>query len=109
MKVFYCILSVVLGMSFMSGCAQINRDNLRYSSVKRGNEVYKVVDKDSLTAAEKHNKEAIGLYKEHLKAYKERSIDEKEGNKVDKQQKDASQNVDKKDMGEKKETTKDRV
>ena len=31
---FYCILSVVLGVSFMSGCAQINRDNLRYSSIK---------------------------------------------------------------------------
>lgn len=109
MKFFYCILSVVLGMSFLSGCAQINRDNLRYSSVKRGNEVYKVVNEDSLTAAEKHNKEAIELYKEHLKAYREKSIDEKEGKKVEKQQKDASQNDDKKDMGEKKETTKDRV
>lgn len=95
MKVFYCILSVVLGMSFMSGCAQINRDNLRYSSVKRGNEVYKVVDKDSLAAAKEHNEEAIKLYKEHLKAYKEylkRSTDQKEENNVDKQQKDTSQN-----------------
>jgi hypothetical protein len=70
------------------------------------------VNEDSLTAAEKHNKEAIELYKKHLKAYRERSIDEKEGNKVDKQQKDASQNVDKKDMGEKgekKEAAKDRT
>ena len=109
MKVFYCILSVVLGVSFMSGCAQINRDNLRYDSIKRGNEIYKVANKDSLAAAEEHNDKAINLYKEHLKAYRERCIDEKEGNKVDNQQKDASQNVDKKDMGEKKETAKDRV
>jgi len=101
MKAFYCILSVVLGVFFISGCAQINRDNLRYSAVKRGYEVYKVENKDSLVAAEEHNKKAIELYKEHLKAYRERSIDEKEGNKVDKQQKDASQNVDKKVKDEK--------
>ena len=80
----------------MSGCAQINRDNLRYDSIKRGNEIYKVANKDSLAAAEEHNDKAINLYKEHLKAYRERCIDEKEGNKVDNQQKDASQNVDKK-------------
>lgn len=71
MKVFYCILSVVLGMSFMSGCAQINRDNLRYSAVKRGYEVYKVVDKDSLKTAEEHSNKEIELYKKRLEVYKE--------------------------------------
>lgn len=102
MKVFYCILLVTLGVSFMSGCAQINRDNLRYDSIKRGSEIYRIVNEDSLTAAEKHNKKAIELYKEHIKAYRGQRIDEKEGKKIDKQQKDASQNVAKKVKDEKK-------
>lgn len=77
MKVFYCILSVVLSMSFMSGCAQVNRDNLRYSSIYRGTEVYKITGKDSQEAAKEHSEKAIAIYKEYIKASRGGNVDEK--------------------------------
>jgi tetratricopeptide (TPR) repeat protein len=42
----YIFVLFVLGVFFISGYAQINRDNLRYSAVKRGYEVYRIDGKE---------------------------------------------------------------
>lgn len=101
MKAFYCILSVVLGVFFISGCAQINRDNLRYSSVKRGNEVYKIADKDSLMSAKEHNEEAIKLYKEHWETYREQFTRKKDVAENQRQPKNPTQEKTSQDVGNK--------
>lgn len=76
MKVFYCIFLVAFGVSFMSGCAQINRDNLRYGAIKRGTEVYRVNNMDSLESAKEHNREAVELYRKHVEISRGQVISE---------------------------------
>lgn len=70
-KVYYIMLALV-GVYLLSGCAQINRDNLRYGAIERGYELYRVdIKKDSLDTAKEHSEREIDLYKKRLEAYKE--------------------------------------
>jgi hypothetical protein len=67
----------VLSVFLISGCAQINRDNLRYSAVNRGYEVYRIDGKDSLKAAEENNERALKLYEGYVRAARGSKLDEK--------------------------------
>jgi hypothetical protein len=63
----YIFVLFVLCVFFISGCAQINRDNLRYSAVKRGYEVYRIDGKDSLQSARESADKEIDSYAKYLK------------------------------------------
>jgi hypothetical protein len=67
----YIFVLFVLSVFFISGCAQLNRDNIRYSAVKRGYEVYRIDGKDSLQSAKESADKEIDSYDKRLKIYKE--------------------------------------
>jgi len=68
----YWLYIILAAISFVFlGCAQINRDNLRYSAVKRGYEVYRIDGKDSLQSAKESADKEIDSYAKRLKFYKE--------------------------------------
>jgi len=103
---FYIILAIIIFV--FSGCAQINRDNLRYSSVKRGYEIYRIDDKDSLQSAKESADEEIKSYDNRLKIYKEYLKPLQCDNKEQKQDKTSSESSNKSDTTgkESKKTTK---
>jgi hypothetical protein len=73
----YIFVLFVLSVFFISGCAQLNRDNLRYSAVKRGYEVYRIDGKDSLQSATENNERAIKLYEDYVRIVKTTGLNEK--------------------------------
>jgi len=73
----YIFVLFVLSVFFISGCAQLNRDSLRYSAIKRGYEVYRIDGKDSLQSATENNERAIKLYEDYVRIAKTTGLNEK--------------------------------